>query len=698
MQGPTYIFFLQDDATGTFYRHENGAVLLGPPRPLQFSPSGWQNLAITNQRNSTYFALDRAFAVAPDFVEDGAAILKDVFYKQGMEKNINLIIARQELYIDATDYGFYYKPFYKGEVDFSTFTHDGPKVSVSIMEGGIVKLIKANQATKYEIELDVPQAVELQMDGIKLRQALNYKNITFDFQGTNDLASHYLPVIVQGVDGTNVNIATSSQSFGPFSGTPQWFADATEDPITIQLNGSIKFRTNNRVAIINLFLDKFDISNARTNIAFQLFNPSPTTDTTWQFNLSIPLVKGDRLLLRAAAIPTGGPGNADQMHIYYTETDISISADTKYHTTFTKAFYPLYVFQKLIEKISDGTVTGYSNLLTANYNFLITCGDAIRRLPGSKIKTSLADFFQSMNTQFDIGLGMVGGQLRLEEKAFFVDYSNPIFLGEVSGLKVKKATDYVFNTVKVGYPPQDYDAALGAVNGRLEFNNTYQYTAPITRLTKELDLVSIYRADAYGIEFTRINLDGKTTTDDSSDNDVFIIHATGHYVAPPGVPAGMILNRDLNPYISGVIDAPSVFNVYLSPGRCLRRNGRFIHSCFYKAENGIIKFQTTDKNSQLVTTPPSGPVEIDIADADINTMLAPLFRNIILEFDTPAPVDLFEILDQNPVKAFEFTYYGITYRGIPIKASTEPYTEDKQTYTLLSAPDNDLTTLIDVYE
>jgi hypothetical protein len=76
----------------------------------------------------------------------------------------------------------------------------------------------------------------------------------------------------------------------------------------------------------------------------------------------------------------------------------------------------------------------------------------------------------------------------------------------------------LFSTVNVGYDKQDYDS----VNGRDEFHFTNQYATGLTRTDNTLDLISPYRADAYGIEFLVLKR-GENTTDNKSDEDVFIV-------------------------------------------------------------------------------------------------------------------------------------------------------------------------------
>jgi hypothetical protein len=313
----------------------------------------------------------------------------------------------------------------------------------------------------------------------------------------------------------------------------------------------------------------------------------------------------------------------------------------------------------------------------------VTCGDAIRGLTGAKIKTSLRDFFTSYNSDFGIGMGMLGADLRLEEKAFWVQYTDFIDLGEVSKMKVSPASDLLVNNIKVGTPDQEYDD----VNGKQEFNTTHEYSAPITRVAKELNLVSVYRNDCYGIEFTRLNLDGKDTTDNDSDNDVFKIHIEDN----PRVDGFYHLDRSLNAGATGLLSPSTVFNLYLTPARAIRRNGNYIRSLFYKLDSKFLKFQTTDKNSAVV----AGGIT-ENADIQIATLDAPLFSCNYLEFETKVPVDILELLKANPLKAFAGTWAGFSFVGIPDKVSVQPGDNGAQTFKLLASPATDLTQLITI--
>jgi hypothetical protein len=200
-----------------------------------------------------------------------------------------------------------------------------------------------------------------------------------------------------------------------------------------------------------------------------------------------------------------------------------------------------------------------------------------------------------------------------------------------------------------------------------------------------------------------MNLENKTTTDNSSDNDVFLIHtATTPIPTPIPVPTYggfitefYILERSLNATVSGVLDPAGVFNLFLSPKRCLERNGRFIHSLFYRLDGEKLVFRTTEKNAELKTT---SPLVIEKADVQIGSLLPQLFSPNLLEFETPAPVDLIEALEASPIRTFTGSYLGVPFDGIPVKVGAASETNEAQDYTLLASPSTNLEPLIKIFE
>jgi hypothetical protein len=703
MQGKQFIYFLFDENNNSYYQYGDTVLLSASLKPLEFTPDGWKKIQIQNQRNGTYFAIDRSFTLPLEYVKDGAQILKHIYYNYGVEAKVYMSICEQRLYFDATHYGFYYTLLYRGEIDLAQLKHDGTKVTVNIMEGGIVKFIKAYENTKYEIPVDVPDAVEVLMDGVELRQSSSY--LLNNGNLPNDRGWHIIDLELLNTEAVSALGATSQERQYTSNATSnlwnigQRFLVSGTNTVTVTLNWdfNVFVRLASGFGAIfgtSIFLQCHVLLDANTRYDIPGVPLGANIDSKGGGD---PLLLYNRTHNFKGAVTFSAPANArfvlfmsaNNNTVDYTEWtyendgEFSVSYTYTHPSTTIKALRPLYVFQQLISKISDGAYTAQSAYLQSIQDVVVTCGDAIRGLTGAKIKTSLRDFFTSYNSDFGIGMGMLGADFRLEEKAYWVQYTDFIDLGEVSKMKVSPASDLLVNNIKVGTPDQEYDD----VNGKQEFNTTHEYSAPITRVAKELNLVSVYRNDCYGIEFTRLNLDGKDTTDNDSDNDVFKIHIEDN----PRVDGFYHLDRSLNVGATGLLSAPTVFNMYLTPARAVRRNGNYIRSLFYKLDSKYLKFQTTDKNSAVV----AGGIT-ENADIQIATLDAPLFSCNYLEFETKVPVDILELLKANPLKAFAGTWAGFSFVGIPDKVSVQPGDNGAQTFKLLAGPAVDLTQLISI--
>lgn len=704
MKGKDFIYFLLDENNNSYYAYGDTVLSTASLKPLEFTPNGWTKIQLQNFRNQTYFAIDRSFSVPLEYLKDGGQILKHIYYNFGVEAKVYMTICEQRLYFDATHYGYYYTLLYRGEIDLANFKHDSTKVTVNIMEGGLVKLIKAYENTKYEIPVDVPEAVDVLMDGVDLKQSTSY--LLNNGNLPNDLGGHTIDLQLLNTEAIAPLGATSQERKKTGNGTDvlwnlgEKFLVSGATTVTVTLNWDFNVYVEYAPGSSPVFGSRIILQcNVLESSSSRFLIPGiETGNNIDQKGGGDPLLLFNRTHNFKGSITFTAPANArfvlymsasplatrELTHFTYdNDGDFSISYTYTHPSTTIKALRPLYVFQQLISKISDGAYVPQSTKLQTEQDVVVTCGDAIRGITGAKIKTSLRDFFTSYNSDFGLGMGMIGNTLRLEEKAYWVQYADFIDLGEVSKMKISPATDMLINNIKNGSPNQTYDD----VNGKQEFNTTQERSAPITKVAKDLNLISVYRKDCYGIEFTRLNLDGKTTTDNESDNDVFMIHIED----APQADTFYHLDRSLNAGATGLLTPSTVFNLYLTPARGIRRNGNYIRSLFYKLDAKYLKFQTTDKNSAVVC---QGITEN--ADIQISSLDAPLFSCNYLEFETKVPVNLFELLNANPLKAFIGTWAGFSFVGIPVKISMQPGDSAAQTFQLLASPTTDLLPLINI--
>ena len=97
-QGHDYIWAIQDKDFRFWKKLPDGSITVdAQPYFLDFSPIGWQDIAVQNVRNRRYWAIDRTVTGQLSFVNDGADILKYIFATRGTEEPVFLTILEQQL-------------------------------------------------------------------------------------------------------------------------------------------------------------------------------------------------------------------------------------------------------------------------------------------------------------------------------------------------------------------------------------------------------------------------------------------------------------------------------------------------------------------------------------------------------------------------------------------------------------------------
>lgn len=488
----------------------------GQPAHLEYSPDGWKDTLVKYGRNMNYLGVFRDFTAPMNFKKDGARIVRDAMWKLGMEAILYLGISK----LDRTVYPPKYDPWYVGELDFSKFDQKRANVQLNVMEGGMSKYLKAYEDTTYEIPVDAdPEAKLVVMDGLPFTNKIEYEifnDITY-WEALDKTRLIGCGTISQ--EGSTQGILNQDQFRDDYD-PKQGFMQDYSKYISVNVTGSISVNLISSHKI-NILVRKYNtVTAAKTD--YTICNETPSTGShSYDFNFDIILEPNDTLSLVAVT-----PDGVGVIYFKITGGSLIVNYDVTFTQTIIKALTPLRLFQKIVEKMTEGRYTARSNYLASMTDLLITSGSAIRNhegqstsVTGSVIQTSLSDFLKSMKIR-GVGLGIENDVLVMEKTSYFFKNEVVVDLGEVSEFEITVAEDIVFNTIKVGYANQDYDS----VNGKDEFNVTQNYTTPHTRIVKELDLTSPYRADAYGIELLRVNLDGKDTTDNHSDNDTFFLN------------------------------------------------------------------------------------------------------------------------------------------------------------------------------
>lgn len=508
------------------------------PTPVPMAPEGRKSISIAYERSMSDKELGvvRSFTLPSDFVRKAGKILKSIVYGKNIGEKVFLLIQKLKITINLLAFTFrmQYKFLYKGEIDLTSFTDKDVRTTITVSEGGITKLIKSREGNTYEIDLDTnPNAVTIKDDGINLHDTANFIVTPIEIPVTRPV--HYVPAAFTVRDGNAPGFA-GFQNFGdPYNEPPpkeQALFATTQVMTGMRLTGTIKLQFNlsgapsptaRYVVCLNSNLRQGSVFNTpgiayltpNGNVGYHL--TSINNSISFDFDVTFDSL-GEEFFFIYAYSNTGGSAISLQL---YQDSAFKIEFKSRYKTTYIKGL-PLSALGKEVTT----KVTGNANDLNISFlqqhdNLIFTSGDGIRGLAGSKIKTTLKDYKDFIWVVLAASRGIENNKLIFEEFAHFLNPDNPIPLGEIANLITTVANDLICSTIKTGYPVQQIDD----INGKYSFNNTFYWSTPLDLdQPKALDLVSNYITDAIYQEIIRLNLEGKVTTDDKSDNEVMVMN------------------------------------------------------------------------------------------------------------------------------------------------------------------------------
>lgn len=694
--------------TGLFlYVDDNGKVrTTSTPTPLPNAPDSWQEKKLSWGRSSTYLGLIREFTTKLSFTTDGAKILRHLRYTKGVEAYCRLVIVKLD---KSFGEGMVHKDFYGGEIDFSKWDDKDDTVTTEVKDGGLAKLIKANENTDYEIPVD---ELDMLCSGYKQKTAYSLAifphtlSVSNTFPNGSTVLGHNVGITQVASEGNKIGLVVQDVFGESVGGSPDYLTDTryfnrAVMALTVNYNAPLKFRLRKIATTGTGGHCKIRIINQNETIIQTLFEHNFSTtnfDQTFEipnvFSLNVP--NEERLFLDCTLRSEVGGGGSCVVSIQFLETTWSVDYTYLYPSTIHKANTLKKTAERILSKLAGSDVIVKSDLFNSRPDLVNTSGLALRGRENPTQKSSFSNFFKSVRTPLPLGFGVeqVDGVdvAVFEPMEYFFRDEVLVNLGQVivNDGGISNADEWMGNKIKIGYPNQTYDKA----NGLDEFNVTQYYTSAITKLVKEIDLVSDFRADPNGIEQTRIegSVKNATDADSRSDNDNFFLqrdHVT------PNFDGSYNLLRLPQADVTGVNFPDTIFNVPLSPKTCLYAHARRMRSMFYHNEGTKLVFQTSDKNAELSYVR-NGQTITERSDVTVGDFQGgALWLPYLVKFTTQVPVNMVELMQgTNKYKKIEFEYRDTTWRGWIITASQQPADNEKQEWTLLLSYDNDLTKLI----
>lgn len=523
------LFLLADEHDRTYYVDGGLVKKSGLPRWIKNNPNGWKDMTFQFATNQKYFSTIRSFSNAIKFVEDGMQIIADrCINGAGTEEIMYLIILRN----DPSQGINYYRLEYKSRLDFSKFNGD-PRTGIGMntLQDDVFALVQANENTNYSIPCNSsnPLAIKVLYDGTLLQDKLNYQVINAEIlEPTTAKPFFAIPIAFTNNEGDNVGIINNDQTYDNFADPVAYvsyisnanFALSSVDPLDPTLIGKISF-AGLPIPFLGGGRMKFFLMKSTDTYpvpAEQMLYDQPFTvvagDTnkvfSFNINAKVHLNTSEKLFLL---------GRFDAIKITPLATKISFLFASKQDPTVNYAMRPLDVLQSLVSQITQGKYTADSNFLRHNNRKVMLSGSSLRSFPDAQILTNFSDFFQAYTSPYCLSLTVRNGVLWIEPVEDNYNNSNELVnLGNISKPVLTVAEEFIYTGAKVGYQKQTYNKR----NGRYEYNCTHNYKFPINTVLNQMNLVSPYRADSFGIEFIRTGYPDLTTTDDKGDADVFV--------------------------------------------------------------------------------------------------------------------------------------------------------------------------------
>ncbi len=607
-------------------------------------------------------------------------------------------------------YGYFYKHIFRAPVDFKTFLHDGPKVAVTTLEDGLAKFLKANEGATYELAMNVPEAIYVAMDGVKLKTEKRYFVGNGSFPDVNDyLRNHLVELQDLGTGDVGDQISFMSVPRTRFTGTVDALAGNLYNFFYASTDTTLELEWNIKVGATAYGT----LSPGSSQIRFQVIRNGlhvPALDVVVFSGLlpgigvgqlltgtgSIALEFGDEVYFRTYYTVIGSTGDEviEYKYLDIPDSYVKGTAFYKHPTTYVRCLRAQYVFDKLAELVTEGSIpAAASAYLALHADKVFTSGTALRGFADPILKISWNVFFQHYDCFDSVGILETAGAVDMARREDMLDTTNVIELGEPAAGSFKVGMDGTlgFNQLRIGY--QEPATEVGALNGAQDPNCEFLFSMGAISTVATLEKIDPVRVSCYEIEKVRIDTANRDTTNFKNDNDVFALHIEDTLQPEDGdIPAHYLLDRTLNATATGMLETESIFNLEFTPKRNMLRMGSWLHSLLWKCDQLTLGFLTATQNSALASGLPlvTEKAPVQIADLD-----APFFVPLLLKGDWKAPEDLEELLELNILRAASFTVEGETYKGLIMKMSSSPANQKIQQYEFLSLPSNNHLKLID---
>lgn len=577
----------------------------------------WDEVKASFKRND-YDGVIRTFSNKFSFAGDARKLL----LKQYDEDYLN---ASASIIISTRNNSWLYNERFSCALNFSTLQDNGRILQINAVDDSVASMIKSKKGTQYEYSVEeVKSPIPLVYDGLELSESAKWLSTGDIYNGEigdlldNDkyvyanFSSNWQPMQLY-TEATDINIGNATeildQSYMAFQ--DQYLdgdgnvADGYKDENTIvtalksvKLSVDINFNFFIRYQSlawgsahgVALRLAKIGTDNKTTTVIIEHFWTTPEEtlqEKEYSEHFDVPLDKGEKLVLMCKLECTLiGGGSARVYYPMSSDSRVTVSWKNRINPVEMDVIKPDTLLNRLLKSI-NGEKDGLTGVIEGTGdrrldNCMLLAAESARKIPGAKIYTSFTKFANWMSYVFGYAYDISGNTVTFRHRSKYFSDDVVKRIDDLSDYEMKVNSALVYSRIRIGFDKQDYDTA----NGKDEFRFTNEYTTGVTMTDNSLEMISPYRADAYGIEFLADKI-GEDTTDNESDTDLFMVG-----VKSDSSGLKYILNRDY--LMGGVLSPDTMFNAMFSPSSMVLANEAYIGSSVE-----MLTFASSDGNSDV---------------------------------------------------------------------------------------------------
>lgn len=527
--------------------------------------TNWADVSLSYKRDGLSGVV-RSFSTEFIF----AGVSRDAMVAAYIADGVRSVASVQFKQRDAVAYT--YATLFTCALDFSTFRYDSLTCSINAIDNSIAGKLKAQGSQKYQWAVSSLTGRNVTYHHLPMLNSVNWV-VMGDYNDQTDEEFGHFGTVLNQPTYTMLTLGNTGSEIA-VKGTCEFDdvsfkygkTDHLETKVTpfftagVDMTASVEFLLQiGTPSLIGYTISVFDVVLAKLvqgedSVTLSVLETADLkTGGTAHFTNDYPLNAGDSLvlyLLVTADQGTLSPKEQTKYQIFDSRLSVVYEA-TETRNDIITAIAPATLLQAILDKIcGTGNVTGSTNVIDDRFTHtMLMAAESIRGLNGAQIYTSWNDFRDMMDAEF-------GCVPVIDEDARTLIFKprDAVFTGtivkaftadEVRDVEVRTAEDMLASKASIGYNKQDYNS----VNGRDEWRWTAEYKTGIEVTENEVQLLSKYRGDAYGIEFLTITR-AEQTTDKDADEDIFLADCDtvgGDYTMRIDVPVSGIIAENAMP-------------------------------------------------------------------------------------------------------------------------------------------------------